>query len=96
MYTKNVLMLVVLSAGMLTALTATMISQAAPAFADTEDCEDNNNDNCNDNRSEYQENNCKIENEIEDVDDSDNIDNNPADQTLNCQNFGPNTPSNTP
>jgi hypothetical protein len=92
MYTKNVLMLVVLSAGMLTALTATMISQATPAFADTEDCEDNSDNNCNDNRSEYQENNCKIKNEIEDVDDSDNVNNNPGDQTLNCQNFGSNVP----
>jgi len=47
------LMFVVLSAGMLTALTATMISQAAPAYADTKDCKDNNNDNCNDDRSQY-------------------------------------------
>jgi hypothetical protein len=90
MYTKNMLMLVVLSAGMFTALTATMISQAAPAFADTEDCEDNNNDNCNDNRNQYveQENNCEIENEIEDLDNSNNNENNPGAQTLNCQNFG--------
>jgi len=82
------LMFVVLSAGMLTALTATMISQAAPAYADTKDCKDNNNDNCNDDRSQYvqQENNCKIENENKDH--SDNNDIAPGDQTLNCQNVG--------
>ena len=34
-------MLVVLSAGILTALTGTGISQVAPAFADKEECEDN-------------------------------------------------------
>jgi hypothetical protein len=81
-------MFVVLSAGMLTALTATMISQAAPAYADTKDCEDNNNNNCNDDRSQYvqQENNCKIENENKDH--SDNNDIAPGDQTLNCQNVG--------
>jgi hypothetical protein len=38
MYTKNMLMLVILSAGMLTALTATTI-QATPAFASKDECE---------------------------------------------------------
>ena len=77
-------MLVVLSAGTLTALTGTGVSQAQTAFADTEDCKDNNNDNCNDDRSQYveQESNCKIENENTDHT------NNPGDQTLNCQNVG--------
>jgi hypothetical protein len=86
--TKYVLMLVVLSAGTLTALTGTGMSQAQTAFANTDDCEDNNNDNCNDNRSQYvtNENNCKIENE--NSDDSDNNSNSPSDQTLNCQNNG--------
>jgi len=81
-------MFVVLSAGMLTALTATMISQAAPAYANTKDCKDNNNNNCNDDRSQYvqQENNCKIENENKDH--SDNNDITPGDQILNCQNVG--------
>jgi len=93
------LMFVVLSAGMLTALTATMISQAAPAYADTKDCKDNNNNNCNDDRSQYvqQENNCKIENENKDH--SDNNDIAPGDQTLNCQNVGAgrdNTGNNNP
>jgi hypothetical protein len=46
MNSKNVLMLVILSAGMLTGLAATMI-QAAPVFADTKDCEKNDNHNCN-------------------------------------------------
>jgi hypothetical protein len=86
--TKYVLILVVLSAGTLTALTGTGMSQAQTAFADTEDCKDNNNDNCNDDRSQYveQENNCKIENENKDH--SDGNTNNPGDQTLNCQNVG--------
>jgi hypothetical protein len=41
-------MLVVLSAGLLTVLTGTAISQIQPAFADDEDeCNDNGDDNCN-------------------------------------------------
>jgi hypothetical protein len=44
--TKNVLMLVVLSLGMLTALTATGIPQAQPVFAEKEECEDNDDKNC--------------------------------------------------
>jgi hypothetical protein len=81
-------MFVTLSAGMSTALKATAMPQAQPVFADTRDCEDNNNDNCNDNRNQYveQENKCKIENENEDH--SDDNSNTPGDQTLNCQNFG--------
>jgi hypothetical protein len=62
--TKNVLMLVVLSAGMLAGLTATTI-QAAPAFAETDDCEDNDDNNCNEvterGQSITQHNDCKIE-----------------------------------
>ena len=54
-------MLVVLSTGILTALTGTGISQVAPAFAETEDCEDNDDDNCNErNKKIHQENNCRI------------------------------------
>ncbi|MDW0236292.1 MAG: hypothetical protein QOA08_07960 [Nitrososphaeraceae archaeon] len=47
MNTKNVLTFVALSIGILTALTGTGISQVAPAFADKEECEDNDDDNCN-------------------------------------------------
>ena len=65
MYAKNVLMLVILSAGMLTGLTATMI-QAAPVYADTRDCEHNEDKNCNENEQATgkisQENNCRVEN----------------------------------
>src|SRR6478735_5580743 len=64
MNTKNVLMLVMLSAGMLTGLTATMI-QAAPVYAETEDCKNNDNHNCNTSERDLkikQENNCKVEN----------------------------------
>jgi hypothetical protein len=62
--TKNLLMLVILSGGILTGLTGTMI-QAAPVYADTEDCEDNDDENCNttDDRAQKitQENNCRVE-----------------------------------
>jgi len=61
-------MLVVLSTGMLTALTATAMSQIEPAFADKnkKECEDNGDNNCNDNTQKIeQENKCKIENENE-------------------------------
>jgi len=70
--TKNMLMLVVLSAGLV--LTGTAVSQVQPAFADDEEeCNDNGDGNCNeDNQIIHQENNCKIVNEIENDDGSDN------------------------
>jgi hypothetical protein len=46
MYTKNMLMLVILSAGILTALTGTTI-HATPAFAAKDECEKNSDNNCN-------------------------------------------------
>ena len=69
MNTKNMLMFVVLSAGMLTALSATMMSQAVPVFADKKKCEDNHNNNCNDKHKTQKiedKNKCKIENENKD------------------------------
>src|SRR6476646_229032 len=63
MNTKHVLMLVILSGGMLTGLTATMI-QATPVYADTGDCKDNKDHNCNTSNRDLkikQENNCKVE-----------------------------------
>ena len=69
MDTKNVLMFVVLSAGMLTALSETMMSQAVPVFADKKKCEDNHNNNCNDKHKTQKieaKNKCKIENENKD------------------------------
>ncbi len=87
-------MLVVLSAGMLTALTGTGMSQAQTAYADEERvCEDNNNNNCNDQKQKiYQENKCKIENENENKDRSDNNDNHidTGDQEVNCWNYAQN------
>ena len=63
--TKNVLMLVILSAGLLTAITGTGTSLMAPAFAETEDCEDNDDDNCNTTKERaqeiIQENNCFVD-----------------------------------
>jgi hypothetical protein len=55
------LMFAALSIGILTALTGTGISQIAPVFAETEDSEDNDDDNCNErNKKIDQEIDCKI------------------------------------
>jgi maltose-binding protein MalE len=100
--TKNVLMLVVLSAGILTALTATGMSQTQTAFASYEHrkhydkerlCEDNNNNNCNDVKQKLeQENKCKIQNENSNERHSDDNDNSirTGDQELNCWNYAQN------
>ena len=59
-------MFVALSLGILTALTGTGISQVAPAFADKEECEDNDDNNCNETTHKIiQEENCKVVNENE-------------------------------
>ena len=59
---------VALSLGILTALTGVGISQVAPAFADKEECEDNDDNNCNERTHKIiQENNCKAENEYEHI-----------------------------
>ena len=61
-------MFVVMSAGILTVLTGTGVSQVAPAFADKEECEDNDDNNCNERTHKIiQENNCKAENEYEKI-----------------------------
>ncbi len=62
------LMFVALSLGILTALTGTGISQVAPAFADKEECEDNDDNNCNERTHKIiQEDNCKAVNEYENI-----------------------------
>ena len=98
-------MLVILSAGMLTGLTATMI-QATPVYADTADCEKNNDKNCNENEQRTgkisQENNCRIENsDSADGGDSNGNDGNGGaaggnTNTLDCSNdlSSPNTGNN--
>ena len=59
---------VALSIGILTALTGVGISQVAPAFADKEECEDNDDNNCNERTHKIkQENNCKAKNEYEHI-----------------------------
>jgi hypothetical protein len=94
--TKYVLMLVALSAGMLTALTGTGMSQAQTAYASDEErvCEDNDNNNCNDQKQKLeQENKCKIENSNENKDRSDDNDNHidvQGDQEVNCWNYAQN------
>ncbi len=81
-------MFVVLSAGMLTALSATMMSQAIPAFADKKKCEDNHSNNCNDTHKTQridQKNKCEIENQ-----NSHHSKKNGNDNLLVCDNFGAN------
>jgi hypothetical protein len=95
--TKYVLTLVVLSAGMLTALTGTgMLQVQSAAASDDEErvCENNNNNNCNDVKQKLeQENKCKIENENENKRHSDDNTNNinvQGDQEVNCWNYAQN------
>jgi hypothetical protein len=94
--TKYVLTLVVLSAGMLTALTGTGLLQVQSAAASSDEervCEDNNNNNCNDVKQKiYQENKCKIQNENSNERHSDDNDNHidTGDQEVNCWNYAQN------
>jgi len=63
-----VLTFVALAIGILTALTGTGISQIAPAFADKEECEDNDDNNCNERTHKIkQDNDCKAKNEYEKI-----------------------------
>ena len=80
-------MLVMLSAGMLTGLTATATLQGQTAFADKKKCEDNSDNNCNDkSQNMKQKNECKIENENKDH--SDKNTNSIGSQTMICANIG--------
>ena len=68
MNTKNVLMLAVLFAGMLTVLTGSGLSQVAPAFAVKDECEDNDDNNCNVITHKIkQDNNCKADNDYDKI-----------------------------
>ena len=59
-------MFAALSIGIFTALTGTGLSQVAPAFADRDECEDNDDNNCNERTHKTkQDNDCKAENEYE-------------------------------
>ncbi|HJU79010.1 MAG TPA: hypothetical protein VJ599_05545 [Nitrososphaeraceae archaeon] len=70
--TKKVLMLVMLSAGLLTVITGTGMSNVVPVFAEEDECEDNGDDSCNEQTQKTKlENECKIVNEIENEDRSD-------------------------
>ncbi|MDW0171515.1 MAG: hypothetical protein QOK57_06830 [Nitrososphaeraceae archaeon] len=87
MNTKNILMFVALSLGILTALTGTGISQVPPAFADKEECEDNDDKNCNKKEIE-QTNDCGIT-----VDNSNNnqgLSENNGGLSTSCSNFAAN------
>ncbi|MDW0200729.1 MAG: hypothetical protein QOA15_07315 [Nitrososphaeraceae archaeon] len=87
MNTKNILMFVALSLGILAALTGTGISQVAPAFADKDECEDNDDKNCNKKEIE-QTNDCGIT-----VDNSNNnqgLSENNGGLSTSCSNFAAN------
>ncbi|MDW3614009.1 MAG: hypothetical protein QN773_05980 [Nitrososphaeraceae archaeon] len=87
MNTKNILIFVALSLGILTALTGTGISQVAPAFADKDECEDNDDKNCNKKEIE-QTNDCGIT-----VDNSNNnqgLSQNNAGLSTSCSDFAAN------
>jgi len=90
--TKSVLMLAVLSAGILTALTGTGISALSPAFAEDDECNDNGDNNCNEETQKvHQETNCKIVNEIENDDGSDeNSNGDNGNGNVDCWNFAQN------
>lgn len=90
--TKNVLMIAVLSAGILAALTGTGISAVSTAFAEEDECNDNRDFNCNEETQKvHQENNCKVVNENENEDKSDNNVNEGSDNgEINCWNFAQN------
>ena len=61
-------MFIALSIGILTALTGTGLSQVAPAFADKEECEDNDDNNCNERTHKIiQNDDCKVKNEYEHI-----------------------------
>jgi uncharacterized membrane protein len=66
MYTKNLLIFVVLSAAMLTAFTTAATSLTAPAYAnDGKKCKNNDDNNCNDTHKTQKiktKNECEIEN----------------------------------
>jgi hypothetical protein len=93
--TKNVLMLAVLSAGILTAFTGTGMSMLSPAFAEDEECNDNHDFNCNEETQKvHQETNCKIVNEIENDDGSDgNSNGGNGEGDITCWNFAQNPQS---
>ena len=90
--TKNVLMLVILSTGLLTAVAGTGVSMLTPAFAIDDDCEENGDASCQEeNQKVHQENNCKIVNEGKNKDKSDentNANSNTGD--IICWNFAQN------
>ncbi|MDW0299473.1 MAG: hypothetical protein QN649_02350 [Nitrososphaeraceae archaeon] len=80
-------MFIALSLGILTALTGTGISQVAPAFADKDECEDNDDKNCNKKEIE-QTNDCGIT-----VDNSNNnqgLSENNGGLSTSCSNFAAN------
>ena len=89
--TRNVLMIALLSAGILAALTGTGLSIVSTVFAEDE-CNDNRDFNCNEEAQKvHQENNCKIVNQNENEDKSDNNENQGnTNGDINCWSFAQN------
>ena len=80
-------MFVALSLGILTALTGTGISQVAPAFADKDECEDNDDKNCNKKEIE-QTNDCGIT--VDNSNNSQGLSENNGGLSTSCSNFAAN------
>lgn len=87
-------MLVVLSAGLITVLTGTAVSQTQPVFAndDEDECNENRDNNCNEETQKvHQEIKCKVDGSIENGDKSDeNSMTLSSTGTLNCLNLAEN------
>ena len=85
-------MLVVLSGGLLTAMTGTAVLQVQPVLADKdEECEENDDFNCNEETQKInQEDSCKIVNEIENDDSNNNSNDNNGNGEMTCWNFAQN------
>lgn len=87
-------MFVLLSAGLLTVVTGTSMTQVQPAFADDDEdeCNENRDNNCNEETHKvHQEIDCKVDGEIENGDKSDrNTMSLSSTGTLNCVNLAQN------
>lgn len=93
--TKDMLLLTVLSLGVLTGVTGTAVPMMGQVFAEDEECEENGDNNCNEEKQKLeQEVKCKIVNDIENKDESDNNSNGEnGNGNIVCWNFGQNPQS---
>ena len=84
-------MLVVLSGGLLAALSGTGLSAVSQAFAEEDECKDNGNSNCKEEKQKiHQEDNCRIENEIKNDDSDGNSNGQTGNGDIVCWDFAQN------